>query len=217
MKLAIYGAGGLGREVCLIAQLLNSKESRWEEIVFVDDGVVEKRLKGLSYFTFDQLVNKNFTDIEICIAIGEPQTRVSLRERVVEAGLPLATLVHPNVYVPDSSSVSPGCIICNYVSITCDIHIAENVYIHPNVCVGHDARIGSDSVISSFVDVAGNCTVGCQSFIAMGVIMKHGTTVGANTIIGMSSVVNADIPDGVIALGNPARPMKRREDKKVFG
>jgi acetyltransferase-like isoleucine patch superfamily enzyme len=32
----------------------------------------------------------------------------------------------------------------------------------------------------------------------------------------MGSVVYNDIPDQMIALGNPARPMRRNDDKKVF-
>ena len=39
----------------------------------------------------------------------------------------------------------------------------------------------------------------------------------ANSIVGLSSVVHRDIKEGVIALGNPARPMKNNENQRVFG
>ena len=37
MKLAIYGAGGLGREVLELAQEINATESRWDALCLVDD------------------------------------------------------------------------------------------------------------------------------------------------------------------------------------
>jgi len=40
--------------------------------------------------------------------------------------------------------------------------------------------------------------------------------IGDSSIIGMGSVVYKDIPDEVIALGNPARVARKNEDKKVF-
>ena len=50
----------------------------------------------------------------------------------------------------------------------------------------------------------------------MGVLIKEGTVIGKDAIVGMGSVVYNDIPDDVIAVGNPARPMRKNIDKKVF-
>ena len=46
--------------------------------------------------------------------------------------------------------------------------------------------------------------------------MIQGISIGNDTIVGMASVVHRDIPDNVIALGNPARPMKNNDDHRVF-
>jgi acetyltransferase-like isoleucine patch superfamily enzyme len=50
----------------------------------------------------------------------------------------------------------------------------------------------------------------------MSVPIKEGSMIGKNTIVGMGSVVLRDLPDDVIALGNPARPMKKNENHRVF-
>ena len=50
----------------------------------------------------------------------------------------------------------------------------------------------------------------------MGVQIKEGISIGSNTIIGMGSVVYNDIPDNMIAIGNPARPIKKNLSKRVF-
>ena len=39
--------------------------------------------------------------------------------------------------------------------------------------------------------------------------MLPGVTIGNNVVIGAGSVVVHDIPDGVVAVGNPCRPIKK--------
>ena len=41
--------------------------------------------------------------------------------------------------------------------------------------------------------------------------------IGKSSIIGMGSVLYNDVPDNVIALGNPARVVQKNEKQKVFG
>lgn len=217
MILGIYGAGGLGREVFDLANTINGLNQRWSKIIFIDDADIEYNPRNISIIKFED-IKKKFSPVEIefCIAIGEPSIRKLLYEKLDLSGMRLTTLIHPEVSIPESTSIGPGTIICKYVSITCDIIIGKNVYIHPMVCIGHDAVIGNNTIISSFADVAGDCNIGDCTFLAINVILKQGTKIGNNTIVGMASVVYKDIPDGVIALGNPARPMKNNEDQRVF-
>jgi acetyltransferase-like isoleucine patch superfamily enzyme len=82
--------------------------------------------------------------------------------------------------------------------------------------VGHDVEIGENSVISSMVNIGGACKIGKNCYIGMGALIKESVVIGDNAIIGMGSVVYSDIQSDVIALGNPARPMRPNTDKKVF-
>ena len=66
------------------------------------------------------------------------------------------------------------------------------------------------------VNLGGAVTVGPQVYIGMGALIKEQLSIGANSIVGMGSVVHRDIPEGVIALGNPARVARLNEDRKVF-
>lgn len=217
MILAIYGAGGLGREVYELACSINRSKVRWEKIFFIDDSDQVEDLRDVPILKFEAFQKKNTKeDIEVCIAIGEPAIREKVFTKLVLNNIKLATLIHPAVFIPSSTKIGLGTIICNYVSITCDIDISENVYIHPMACIGHDALIGKSSIISSFVDIAGNCKIGCKAFLGINVILKQGISIGDNTIVGMGSVVHRDLPSSVIALGNPARPMKENKNERVF-
>tara|TARA_B100001989_G_C24481511_1_gene434693 strand:- start:3 stop:659 length:657 start_codon:yes stop_codon:yes gene_type:complete len=217
MILGIYGAGGLGREVYELASLINAHDRRWNKIIFIDDSDDVKDLRKIPIIDYKNLIDiDSKEEIEVCIGIGEPEVREKIYKKLVNENINISTLVHPDVKIPDSTKIGEGTIICKFVSITCDIDIGENVYVHPMACIGHDAKVGDHSIVSSFVDIAGDCILGHKTFLAIGVILKQGIKIGSNAIVGLGSVVHNDIPDSVIALGNPARPMKKNIDKKVF-
>lgn len=217
MTLGIYGAGGLGREVFELANVINSRNNFWTEIVFIDDATVTFNPRKAEILKFQEIkVKYDLKNFEICIAIGEPAIRKILYDKVISSNIKIISLIHPEVYIPKSTKVGKGTIINKFVSITSDIIISENVYIHPMACIGHDSIIGKNAIISSFVDVAGNCVVGDESFLAIGTILKHGITIGEKSILGLGSIVHRNIPSNVIAMGNPARPMKKNIEKRVF-
>jgi acetyltransferase-like isoleucine patch superfamily enzyme len=64
--------------------------------------------------------------------------------------------------------------------------------------------------------LAGAVTIGRYTYVGMTVAIKEKVSVGDYAIIGMYSAVYKDIPDEMIAMGNPARPMKRNEERRVF-
>jgi acetyltransferase-like isoleucine patch superfamily enzyme len=88
---------------------------------------------------------------------------------------------------------------------------AQNVVeIADNVQIGSHCSIYSVSTIdgkAGKVTLKENCKIGSHSVIMPGV------TVGANSIVGAFSYVNKDIPDDVIALGVPARVIKKINEK----
>jgi sugar O-acyltransferase (sialic acid O-acetyltransferase NeuD family) len=161
-----------------------------------------------------ELYDKN--EIEISIAMGEPAFRDIIAQRLIGEGYTLATLVHPSVYVPDSTRIGSGTIICMDSFVSCDVTIGENVLVQSHASIGHDCQIGNHAVLSSFVSLAGKCRVGERAYIGMSVPVKETIKIGKDSIVGMGSVVLRDIQDGMIALGNPARPMKENVSKRVF-
>lgn len=55
-------------------------------------------------------------------------------------------------------------------------------------------------------------TIGDNVWIGAGVTVLPGVAIGNNTVIGAGSVVNRDVPDGVVAAGNPCRVIRRITD-----
>jgi sugar O-acyltransferase (sialic acid O-acetyltransferase NeuD family) len=218
MILCIYGAGGFGKEVFDIAVRINSENSEWDEILFLDDALHlgESVYLGRLFNIETVLSESDKNNIEVVVAIGEPAVRRKLYQKVKKLQFNFATLVDPSSIISPSAKLGEGVIVAPYCSVSSSVEIGDNVAINTHSIIGHDIVVGEHSVLSSFVNIGGACIVGKNSYLGMGALIKEGVDVGSDSIIGMGSVVFKDIPSGVIAMGNPARPLRRNEDGKIF-
>lgn len=85
---------------------------------------------------------------------------------------------------------------CWLIEIGDDVTMAPRVHI---LC--HDA---STKTFLNYTKI-GRVTIGSSVFIGAESIVLPGVTIGDNVIIGAGSIVTHDVPDGVVAMGNPAR------------
>lgn len=114
---------------------------------------------------------------------------------------------------------------CDYGS---NIHCGDNVYFNVNCVVLDVARIaiGSrvmfgpgvqlyaathpfDAVVRRTLELGWPITIGDDCWIGGGSIICPGVNIGAGCVIGAGSVVTKDVPDYSLAVGNPARVIKR--------
>ena len=105
-----------------------------------------------------------------------------------------------------SSIINPKARISKNVKIGPFCNIGPNVVLEDNVQVGSHCSIYSVSTIDNTngkVILKNNCKIGSHSTILPGV------TVGKNSIVGAHSLINKDIPDNAIALGVPAKVVRK--------
>jgi sugar O-acyltransferase (sialic acid O-acetyltransferase NeuD family) len=217
MILYIYCAGGFGKEIMDVARRKNAITSSWSAIKFIDDSLDQSTRYGAEVLRFDQLSkSSDFAKSEFLIANGEPVIRKKIFDKLKAADAILANLIDVSCLVADSAILNKGVVITPLCSISSDAVLLENSCVNTMSIIGHDVMVGNNSVISSMVNLGGACIVGDNSYIGMGALIKEGVKIGSNSIVGMGSVVYNDIPDGVIALGNPARAARPNSDQKVF-
>ncbi len=217
MILGIYGCGGLGKGILQLARQINRHNLRWKRCIFIDDNKPEGRFKDIELWSFQRAVDAfGPEELEFSIAVGEPRIRKILFDKIQGHGFKLATLIHPGVEVPECAQVHKGAAIYPGAFIGCDVTICDNTVLLSNVNVGHDTVIGRHSIIAGFANIAGGCSIGEESFIGQSAAIIEGTSVGSETIVGMGSMVFRDIPDKVIVMGNPARPIQQNQENKVF-
>lgn len=215
MKLYIYCAGGFGLEAMDLARRVNAVKQQWDAISFIDDVRLEREYYGTSLLTFEEVIDTS-DDFEVTIANGEPFVRKAIYEKVKNHGVKMASLIDATAIVSSSAAIGEGVTVPAFCFISSLAKIENNVTLNAGTLIGHESIISENCVISSAVNVAGNCCIGKNTYIGMGSQIKQGAKIGDGVIVGMGSVVHSDIPDGVIALGNPARPMRNNADQRVF-
>lgn len=88
-----------------------------------------------------------------------------------------------------------------------DIDIGENAVISQKsyLCTG-----SHDYLKDSFDIYALPIVIGSEAWVASDVYIAPGITIGKGTVIGARSSVFKDMPEGMICIGSPAKPVKSR-------
>lgn len=97
----------------------------------------------------------------------------------------------------------------NLVILDCaEVTFGDNVFIGPN-CGFYTAGHPLDyKARNAGLEYAKPIKVGNNVWIGGNVSVMPGVTIGDNVVIGGGSVVVNDIPSGVVAVGNPCKPVK---------
>jgi maltose O-acetyltransferase len=105
-----------------------------------------------------------------------------------------------NIYADESLYMNYGCVIldCNKVEI------GKNVLFAPYVQI-YTAYHPTDPKLRLLGELASPVKIGNNVWIGGGAIICPGVTIGDNTTIGAGSVVVKDIPNDVVAVGNPCK------------
>ncbi|MEU7471783.1 sugar O-acetyltransferase [Streptomyces sp. NPDC044984] len=120
--------------------------------------------------------------------------------------------VRPPLHVDYGSNISIGArTFVNYNLTALDvarITIGEDCQIGPNVQLLTPTHPVEPQPRRDKLEAALPITIGDNVWLGGGAIICPGVTVGDNSVIGAGAVVTKDIPANVVAVGNPARPVR---------
>ena len=212
-KWYLYGAGGLGVETMdILCEAISHSGDVSFDCEFLDDNPTVESRSGFSIIIPEHAVAGSC----VTIAVGEPYARQKIYERLTELALHLASVISPKSHVSSLAMVGDGAIIAPFCSVQASAWIGKNVAVNTASIIGHNVVVSDNAVLASMVNLGGDVSVGAHAFVGMGALVKQGVSIGESSIVGMGSVVYSDVPDGMIALGNPARVVRRNEHKKIF-
>lgn len=101
----------------------------------------------------------------------------------------------------------------NLVILDCaKVTIGGNVFVGPNVGIYTAGHPLHHEMRNQEYEYAFPITIGDSVWIGGNVVINPGVTIGRNTVIGSGSVVTSDIPDNVVAAGNPCRVLRKVTD-----
>lgn len=208
-KIAIYGAGGFGKEVACVLRKINEKETKWELIGFFDDRIPighEVSHFGTVLGGIDEL-NKWQAPINIAFAIGSPKILMDLVKKIDNNNVSYPNIIHPESFFADPMSLKIGIgnVIVRGCSFSCDVSIGDFNQFNSISALAHDVQVGSFNVFMPLVRISGEAQIGDFNFFGINSIVLQRVKIGNFTKIGAGSFVMHSTRDGELYLGNPAR------------
>ena len=119
-----------------------------------------------------------------------------------------------NIFIGDNSEINHNCVFldCNRITIGKNALIGPAVQIyaafHPLKASDRVPGSPDNEQLFFLKTQSSPVTIGDNVWIGGGSIILPGITIGNNVTIGAGSVVTKDIPDNVLAVGNPCRVIR---------
>jgi len=142
------------------------------------------------------------------LADGPQRWHALLQERLAEVGE--GALIRPpfhcdygfNIHLGAGTFVNFNCVILDVV----EVRIGERTQIGPGVQILAADHPRDPARRATGLEFGRPVRIGSNVWIGAGALILPGVTIGDDALVGAGSVVTRDVPDGAIALGNPARP-----------
>ncbi|MBX3057504.1 MAG: acetyltransferase [Anaerolineae bacterium] len=213
MRVIVLGAGGHGQVVADILWRMQAAGEAVEPVGFLDDAdswqgqrvsklPVLGKTADLFRITHDALV----------VAIGNNLTRQQVTRILQAQGEQFITVCHPTAVIAPDVQIGSGTMICANVVINPGTVIGSHVILNTACTVDHHNQIGDFAHIAPGVHLGGDVQIGVGSLVGIGSIVTPQRQVGNWCTVGAGAVVIQDVPDGVTAVGIPARIIKNRQN-----
>lgn len=208
-KIAIYGAGGFGKEVACIINLINEKQPYWELIGFFDDGIEKgEQISNFGKVLGNQQDLNNWPDrLNIVFAIGSPKILEKLVNGIINPIIEFPNIIHPDAFFADKKSlkIGQGNVIVRGCSFSCDVVIGNFNQFNSISALAHDVKVGDFNVFMPLTRISGETIIGNRNFFGIGSVVLQCIIIGDNTRVGAGSYLMRNAKDGYLYFGNPAK------------
>lgn len=207
-NIAIYGAGGFGKEIAYLIDFINQKKKTWNLIGYFDD---QNEKKGNKFNHLDVIggiedLNQYRESLSIIFSIGNPKVVQNIYDKIYNNNI-----VFPNIISPDCIFLDPkninlgkGNLIMPQSLISCNVMFGDFNLMNCGVSIGHDSTIGSFNSFMSYSKISGEVNIGDSNYFGACSLVLQQKIIGNNTVIGASSVIMRNTEDEHTYLGNPA-------------
>lgn len=210
--IAIFGAGGFGKEVACLIKRINEAGGDWNLIGFFDD--TKEIGEHISHYGkalggIDSLNQWN-SPISLVIAIGSPDSIFMVRNKISNPNIDYPNLIDPSFYVvdPETFKIGYGNIVQCDCRVSCDVSIGNHNVLNGAVEIGHDSCIGDFNVIMPDIRISGKVSIGNYNLLGVGSIIIEKSKIGNNIHLGAGAVLMTKPKDGHTYIGNPAKMFK---------
>lgn len=202
MKVAIFGSGGMAKEV--IAYMRG--DSRYEIACVVSTEPFNN--PAYQHIPVVPVVPEDF-DGGYILAVADPATK---RKIVAANKDKWITYWHWSCFISPYARIGKGCVFAPQAIVAGDPVLGNFVFFNTNATVGHDSIIGDYSSLFPNSEVCGNCDVGEDVIFGIGAYVVPGKRIVNGAKISAGAVVRKDVLTTDTVYGDPAKP---RELKAV--
>ena len=146
-----------------------------------------------------------FDETEVVLTLGDPVSKRKVFESIKDSGCRFGQIVAPSARVSKTAKVGSSLVVLEGAIVESLTELGDCVVVDTYATVGHD------SVVGSYCHIGGESVLGEGVFIGLCVSTKQCNKIGSYVTVGMGSVVLKDLPDEVVAVGNPCRILRKRD------
>ena len=205
-KIIIIGASGHGKVVADIAEKVGYKE-----IAFLDDNEDTKKC-GKYPVIGKSLDAIKYKDSDFIVGIGNNCVRKQIQEYLLNNGLNVVKLIHPNAVIAPDVSIGIGTVIVAGAVINSNAKIGQGCIVNTGSTIDHDDTIGDFVHISVGCHIAGTVNIADNCWLCIGSVISNNLSICANCTIGAGAVVVNDIVEQGTYVGVPAKLIKGNKD-----
>ena len=196
----LYGAGGHAK---VILDILQSRGMSVAGII--DDNPQIEEWMGHSVIRRSGIPSGS----SVIISIGANATRKALDEILSGRGISFATGIASSAIVSSNAEIGEGSVVMQGTILQSGCRIGRHCIVNTGASVDHECILEDYVHVSPHATLCGNVHVEEGAWIGAGAVVIPGVRIGRWSVVGAGSVVCRDIPDNVVAYGNPVRPIKK--------
>jgi len=191
----LYGTGGHAK---VVIDILESNE-------IAISGLFDIKEDIHNFLDYQVHAAKDGVLSPLIIAIGDNKSRKKVaHDLLVDFG----KAIHSTAIISDRASIGEGSVVMQGAIVQSCAQVGKHCIVNTGAVIDHDCKIEDFVHISPHTTLCGNVNVGEGSWIGAGATIIQGVKIGRWSVIGAGSVVVNDLPDNVLAYGNPCEIVK---------
>ncbi len=205
-RILVYGQGGHSK---VIQMMICNQRNKQVSLIADDDVSKVNEEAAARVILGKQLADYQQNLYSIVIAIGTN----SIRKKVAEQykNWSFTSVIDETALIADDAVIGIGTVVMPRSVIHPAVRIGKHCIINTGAIVEHGCKIGDYSHISPGAVLTGNVQIGELVHVGANATVLPGIVIGDNAIIGAGAVVTKNVAAGSVMVGNPAKPMKKRE------
>jgi len=208
----LFGGGDLCRQI--LGMIAESDLYRVQAIV---DAAIPDTINGIPVYK-DEAEIQNINIRKGFIAIGDSGVREKVAGRILELypDFIFVNIIGKQVYLSQDVSLGQGVCIMSGSVIQNGTVIGSHVIMSSGVIIEHDNWVSDFCSFGPGACTGGNVKIGHGAIVAIRAVILHGRRIGKYAILGAQALLTEDLAEGFVAVGIPAKPIRKRDVKDPY-